>query len=95
VRDNGCKGRVFVSASLPFGQSGQVVLGTVHEAGGVTGKFHKTTLSYQLSPAWKTTLVYHTVAGWGGRVDFTADKWVTPYVQVLEGRTTAGFAVTF
>ena len=95
VRGSGCKGRVFVSTSLPLDQSGRLIFGNVNELSGVTGNFYKTTLSYQLSQAWKTTLVYHSVAGWGGRVDFTAEKQVTPYLQVLERRITAGVSLRF
>jgi hypothetical protein len=92
------KARALILTSLPLGK---FTFDNVNEFGGVTGNFYKTTLGYQVSERWKTSLVYHSVAGAGGRLDFTVPVagagGYTVYVQILERRQTGGlaFAVKF
>jgi hypothetical protein len=86
VNGAGIRPRALVLTSVAVGE---FTFNNVNEFGGVTGNFYKTTLSYTVSDKWKTSLVSHSVAGAGMRLDFTP-KGVTFYVQVLERRTTVG-----
>jgi hypothetical protein len=42
------------------------VVDSVNEFGGVTGSFHKSAMSYQVSEQWNTLIVHHRMAGVGG-----------------------------
>jgi len=86
------KGRGFVLTSFFLGK---FTVNNVNEFAGVTGNFYKTTFGYQMSDMWKASLVHHSVAGSGVRLDFMSKKGVVLYLQGLERRMTIGVNLKF